>query len=349
MPRYLIFGKVAAAVPVVLMTALSLVALVWSPFRPDESAAAFKRGTWVEILSENSATRIIRQPAGVVTIPANPKRICALGFQDELVALGVRPVAVPRDWRGQTADYLSHDLKDIQLVPQLAGSWLPGFDAIAAVHPDLILAAVTDQHDYRQLATIAPTVVLRDSQTLLKENSIIAAQKRRLRDLGAVLGMKEQAETYIATFDRHTAETKALIGDKMRGKTIAFFRTHDREWRLYGSKGDNGAQAVYTELGLQAPQIVSGKGTAALDPESMAGFDADYLIIVGDETPGSRLALNRLERNPFWSRVTAIREHHTLELSIYRHWIGGGLVGKSRMIDEFADCILGRVPENLND
>ena len=275
-------------------------------------------------MSDDGHVRVIRHAAGTTTIPACPRRIAALAFADELLTLGVQPAAVTCDWSGKVQDYLAAHLLGPRLVPQGYGSDLPAIEAVAAVQPDLILASPIDQHGYRQLAAIAPTVVLRDAITANHENRDMDALKQRVRDLGAVIGRGAEAERAIADFDRHAAAARAAIGDSMRGRTIAFFRTREREWRLYGGHGDNGAEAIYNVLGLRAPEMVSGLGIAALDPESLAGFDVDYLIVVGDDTLGAHQTLNRLWRNPLWRRVTAIRQNHVLEIAVYRHWVASG-------------------------
>jgi iron complex transport system substrate-binding protein len=327
---------------VTLMGAIPLAAVIWNPGDNARTAAA-KPGT-IQVLSDDGLVRSVRHAAGTTGVPAHPQRIAALAFADELLSLGIQPVEMTCDWSGNVDDYLRGHVQAPQLVPQVYGAGSPPMDAVAAARPDLILASVVDSHDFRQLSMLAPTVILREARIANHENRSIDALKKRLRDLGAVVGRGAEAESAIAEFDRHAAAARAAIGHSMDGKTIAFFRTRDREWRMYGAKGDNGAEAVYDVLGLHAPRMISDLGIAALDPEALAGFDVDYLIVVGDETVGARQTLNRLQRNPLWRRVTAIRENHVLEIQTYRHWISSGLLGKTRMIDEFVECIRGGAP-----
>jgi iron complex transport system substrate-binding protein len=314
--------------------------LGWNPFA--EPAAAGNAGGRFAVLAESAETRTIRHIGGVTVVPAHPRRICALAFTDELLDLGIQPAAASSDWRGKVTDYLDGDLRPERLVPQAYASSLPSFEAVAAAMPDLILVSSTDRHEYRQLCAIAPTIVIRDAVTTNHENRSIEALKRRLRDVAAALGRPADAEKAIGEFEARAAAARDAIAGRMRGKTFAFFRTREREWRLYGRRGDNGAEAVYDALQINAPAMVAEKGISALDPEALIGFDTDYLIIVGDETPAAHQTLNRLRRQPLWRRVTAIRENHVLELGPYRHWVASGLRGKSRMIAEVTECILGR-------
>jgi iron complex transport system substrate-binding protein len=325
---------------VMLAGAGPLATLFWNPFGGSGAAKLTAKAGQIQVW-RSGGSRMIRHAAGLSQIPAKPQRICALAFIDELLLLGVQPAAAPSDWGGKVVDYLAPQLAGVRRVPQGYAGGLPSLEAIAAMQPDLILASPADQNEYRQLAAIAPTVVLRDAATANHENRDLGALKRRLRDLGAVLGREAEAESAIAAFDEHVQASRAAIGDRMRGKTIAFFRTRERDWRMYGGHGDNGAEAVYQALGLQAPKSISQVGMAALDAESLAGFDVDYLIVVGDETLGAHETLNRLRRNQLWQRVTAIRENHVLEINTYRHWIASGLLGKRRMIDEFVACVTG--------
>lgn len=330
------------------MTCLATIALFWNPFRAQSDPSSEQEpSVAIQLVSKDSETRLVQHWGGVTRVPLHPKRICALRFEDELIALGVTPSAVSTDWQGRAKDYLRDRLKDVKPVPNIYDNSLPSFEAISEARPDLIIACLTNRHTYEQLSQIAPTVVLRDQGTFLGENGDLTLIKQRLRDLAIVIGREQKAEEAIAAFDAKVASARAMIAEETKGKTIAFFRTRGREWRLYGRHGMCGGEAIYDALGLQAPQMVTEKGTS-LDPEKLVNFDADYLIIVSDGTLGADQTMTRLRNHPLWSRVAAVRTGHVLEITTYRHWVLSGLVGKARMIDEVVRCIrMGDVDENI--
>jgi iron complex transport system substrate-binding protein len=102
---------------------------------------------------------------GSTTIPAEPRRVVAVGYTDQepLLALGVRPLGAMvcfgdgtygrwpwerRAWAGRPAEVVSTNAGEIDL------------ERVAALRPDLILAlyAELDRGQYDKLSQIAPTV-----------------------------------------------------------------------------------------------------------------------------------------------------------------------------------------------
>lgn len=101
---------------------------------------------------------------GETKIPAPPKRVVSAGFteQDDLLAVGVVPIAVTNWWGDQPFGVWPWAL------PKLAGAQPEvldlsngiQIDRIAALKPDLIVAtnAGLDEDTYTKLSAIAPTI-----------------------------------------------------------------------------------------------------------------------------------------------------------------------------------------------
>lgn len=326
----------------VAMTALSLLALVWTPFQRDGSTAAASSSpddSPIKVVKVTDDVRVVRHPGGVTRVPRDPDRICALQFADEVVALGRTPTAVPANWHGRKADYLRKELASAAPIPHTVGAWMPSFETIAMHEPDVILTWIADWHTYEQLSRIAPTIVVRPFGQALDENSDIDALKTRLRDVGLVLGLEAEADAAIARFEAKARRARGLLRERMAGKTIAFIRARGREWRLYGRRGGCcGGEAIYNALQLKAPEMAAGRGTN-LTPAKLVSFDADYLLVVADSILASGNALARLRRNPLWQRVTAVRNGNVLSMEAFDHWVLSGLAGKSKMIDDVLACV----------
>ncbi|MDT5009280.1 MAG: iron complex transport system substrate-binding protein [Mycobacterium sp.] len=101
---------------------------------------------------------------GETKIAAPPKRVVSAGFteQDDLLALGVTPIAVTQWWGDQpfaTWPWALPRLGPAQPAVLSLDNGLD-FDKIAALKPDLIVAvnAGVDQDSYNRLAAIAPTI-----------------------------------------------------------------------------------------------------------------------------------------------------------------------------------------------
>jgi iron complex transport system substrate-binding protein len=107
----------------------------------------------------------IQHHFGQTTIPAPPKRVVSAGFteQDDLLAVGVVPIAVTQWWGDEPFEvwpWAQSKLGSAQ--PEILSIYDDGFqfDRIAALQPDLIVAinAGVDQDSYNRLSAIAPTI-----------------------------------------------------------------------------------------------------------------------------------------------------------------------------------------------
>jgi iron complex transport system substrate-binding protein len=105
----------------------------------------------------------IQHRFGQTTIPAPPKRVVSAGFteQDDLIAVGVVPIAVTLWWGDEPHEvWAQPKLGSAQ--PEVLSIYDGGiqFDRIAALRPDLIVAinAGVDQDSYNRLPAIAPTI-----------------------------------------------------------------------------------------------------------------------------------------------------------------------------------------------
>lgn len=106
----------------------------------------------------------VKHQFGETTIATPPKRVVSAGFteQDDLLAVGVVPIAVTNWWGDQPFavwPWAQPKLGSAQpTVLSLDNG--PEFDKIAALKPDLIVAtnAGVDQDSYTRLSSIAPTL-----------------------------------------------------------------------------------------------------------------------------------------------------------------------------------------------
>lgn len=330
--------RVRTLLAVALVAAPAVVHAV-APHVAATTARADGAGPFHVERSESNTVRV-HHAAGVTDVPAAVERVCALAFADELLCLGITPVAVPCDADGEPVDYLQQRLHGVAQVHTMPGTGVPDMRAVQASRPDLIVTAAIDTRVVDQLERIAPTVVLRAATAMYRENGSIEAIEQRLRDLAAVLGRDAAAERFLTRFHDRLAELRARLATSITGRSIAFLRTRGRVWRLYGHRGSFGGEAVFTALGLGGPPDVRDDGITALDPEGLLGFDCDNLIVVADPTPGAAQGLARLRRHPLWQRISAVQQHRVHEVTTYRHWVLSGPLGKLQMAEDIVACVL---------
>lgn len=113
--------------------------------------------------THDGTVRVVHQ-FGETTLSSPPKRVVSAGFteQDDLLAVGVIPVAVTNWWGNQPFAVWPWAQPKLGTAQPAVLSLENGlqFDQIAALHPDLIVAtnAGVDQESYNRLSAIAPTI-----------------------------------------------------------------------------------------------------------------------------------------------------------------------------------------------
>ena len=115
-----------------------------------------------EVADDGSVT--VEHIFGETKVPAPPKRVVSAGFteQDDLLAVGVVPIAVTNWWGDQPFGVWPWALPKLGPAQPEVLSLADGIqvDRIAALKPDLIVAtnAGVDQDIYNKLSEIAPTI-----------------------------------------------------------------------------------------------------------------------------------------------------------------------------------------------
>ena len=115
-----------------------------------------------EVAKDGSVT--VKHIFGETKVPAPPKRVVSAGFteQDDLLAVGVVPIAVTNWWGDQPFGVWPWALPKLGPAQPEVLSLADGIqvDRIAALKPDLIVAtnAGVDQDTYNKLTEIAPTI-----------------------------------------------------------------------------------------------------------------------------------------------------------------------------------------------
>lgn len=303
-----------------------------SAAREDGASTDGRPGTGarpVEILEESAGERVVRHAAGTSRIPAEPSRIWALSDADELLSLGVVPVAHAIN-DGNFPDYLAEPLAGVPWIPNVYGAHLPSMEAVVAVRPDLIFTRSASGRTQLQLSRIAPVVVLQDHDEHYRQ---------RVLDVGAIIGRAAIARARVAWYDAKVAAAREVLHQVAPGCSIAVLRVYPTSYRLHG--GDHHVDPVlYGDLAVARPRlIVERTWTSATSPEALLHLDADYLIIAADVQPGSDRSLAQLLQHPVWSRVPAVRNDRVLLIPKYRHWADAGILGRARSIDDVVRAV----------
>lgn len=270
----------------------------------------------VEVLCETAEFRLVRHPMGETEVPRHPQRIASLCTiaTDSLVALGVRPVLVESAWKSdRPALYLTHGLSEAAVLRRTGTTNL---EAVLNVRPDLIITGSTqDGRLYGQLSKIAPTVVLNNASAENRESVVL--------DVGAVLGLSEQARQRLTDYRRGLDRANAIVAEKVRNEPVAFLRFRQRTCVIYSQTAMFGP-LLFEQLGLTPdpamPRSMRPGGWDVLSVERLATLSAEHIFMVTDSD--SELYFNSVADTPVWKRLPAVQKHqvHSVEATT---WIGG--------------------------
>ena len=228
-------------------------------------------------IEETSTARILTDAMGhEVSIPANPERVIASYLEDNLVALGIIPVAQWSVKDGASIQkYLQDYLKDIPMIPHD----LP-FEVVASFTPDLIImeaAQAVEGSKYEQYAKIAPTFVVEE------ENN--SDWRDKLLKVGEVFDKTDEAKEVLAEYEKKATESKKIIQDSIGTESAAAIWLVNNNFFIVSDNVSSGA-VLYGDLGLATPSIVkeiSSTATgnwSAISLERLAELDADHIFLI---------------------------------------------------------------------
>jgi iron complex transport system substrate-binding protein len=260
---------------------------------------------------------------GTTTIPAEPQRIVALGYNDIAVAdaVGAPIVGAVRNYSPDgTGDpnlpYIGTPLSEDVLGIQQDNTGSVNVEKVASYRPDLILAVssalVLDQATYERLSGIAPVVVYRHSL-------YGSPMQDDARQIGRALGESEKVEALIAESDAAVAALRAEL-PALAERTYLFGQA--RGDILPMVVGEQNLSTVFMRsLGLDVPEnFRNAPATSALAPgtvgvsyEQVSRLDgADVLFMTfaaGDDRA-------RFEGNALVQQLRPVREGNYLPLTL---------------------------------
>ena len=266
-----------------------------------------------------------------VTIPANPKRVIASYLEDNLVALGIRPVAQWTVHDGASIqDYLQEELKDIPTIPYD----LP-FEVVTSFSPDLLImgsAEMVEGSKYEQYSKIAPTYVLE-----VENNS---DWREKLLKVGEVFDKTDEAEKVLAEYDQKAKEAKQLLKDSIGEESAAAVWLINNNFFIVGDHVSSGA-VLYEDLQLAKPNVVeeiSGTATSnwsAISLEKLAELDADHLFLINSDKGNGAEMLE----DPIWKDIPAVKNGHIYEFDAKTAWLYSGPIANTQIIDDVIESL----------
>ena len=258
----------------------------------------------------------IAHALGATTIPAEPKRVVAVGYSDHetLLALGVKPVGA-MDWFGQGTygkwpwERAAWGGKPAQIVS--SKSYEIDFEKVAALRPDLILGIYAElkRSDYDKLSQIAPTVAQakggayttpwRDmTRVIAKAVGRVAHGEQLIRDVDAKFAAFRKAHP-------EAARQEALVVDAGQApKSYYPFSSSDPRGQFLRELGYKGSPAI--------DRLAGHAFGAEVAKERVDLLDVDRLFLLIDAP-----ARKRLDADALFNRLDVAREGRVTALGYY--------------------------------
>ncbi|WP_158240476.1 iron-siderophore ABC transporter substrate-binding protein [Telmatospirillum siberiense] len=275
--------------------------------------------------------RQLRHPFGETRIPSAPSRIVVLstGQIDAALTLGVVPVGATRvEGRGLYGAYLADAFASqrakLDAMADLGGRASPDVEAIAQLHPDLILmnAALLKRDLYERLSRIAPTVVTHGTGVNWQVDFLLLAD---------ALGKRGTAEAFL---DRFHADARA---DAVRWRdhppAVSFLMSLAGRTRVFGVSSFAGG--IAQELGLVRPADQRFSETSQdISAELLDRADADWIFFAG--RGGAR---EGVAASPLWPTLNAVRARHAVAVDLDAFYLNAGPTAARHVLDTVASAI----------
>lgn len=270
--------------------------------------------------------RVITSLKGDISIPTEPQRVIGLSvvYPEFLYALSVTPIAV-QNYHQDFPSYLKEPFKDTL---KMGIAQTPNFEAILAAEPDLIIAPTWwSDKDYDQLSKIAPTVLLPQRDNWRDE----------LRDIGEVLGKKDQAETVIQDLEAKKEEAKKKLDTLVGDETVMYMMIMAKEIVIYGENIDRGT-FIHKELGLKPiKEFPQNEPSLSISLEKIPEYNPDHIILQLDDETSEEVQsrYKQMLDSSLWKNMTAVKENQVYIMG-GKEWFSLGMspLADNHAIDE---------------
>ncbi|QZA06485.1 iron-siderophore ABC transporter substrate-binding protein [Mycolicibacter heraklionensis] len=327
-------GDASETSPTSISTTTTMVAgagVLGNDRRPDESCAAEPAHPdpgpsmrWVHNAAEvePASVEVPEQAERIVVLSGDQlDTLCALGLQSRVVG-----AAVPDGSENQPS-YLG---AVVHGVPSVGSRSKPDTDAIAALHPDLILGAQGLTPGYAELAAIAPTVFT---------GAPGAAWEDNVRGVGAATARTGAADDVLEKFSADAADTRE-VADATHFQVSVVALT-DNSVRVYGASGF--AASVLKAVGVDRPPLQRFTDQPYLeipandaDLAGRADFSAadGDIIYVSLTSPAARARAATVFDSVAWRRLAANRDSRVFVVNNEVWQAGQGPVAARGVVED---------------
>ncbi|WP_246096506.1 AraC family transcriptional regulator [Paenibacillus sinopodophylli] len=293
---------------------------------PEATERPATEATEAPAATEQPKTKLVTTVAGEIEVPTHPQRIVAGEYLGSLIALGVTPVGTSNHHIQNP--YFGDALKGVEDIGEGNGN----IEKILDMQPDLIIMDDTYAEMNEQLPKIAPTVVIPFAS--------LKTVHEEITYFGKLLGREQEAEDWLADYDRRIAEAKEKVLQVIPAdSTFSVLELMDKNISAVGANYGKGGQPVYKSFGFKPPAVVGPElndpGWASLSSETLPTYAGDYIVLTSDSH-----SLEDLKNDPIWNSLDAVKNDRVFLWESKRSWYWDPIAILSQT-EELADWLVG--------
>ncbi|MDF2511213.1 MAG: hypothetical protein K0S04_1079 [Herbinix sp.] len=274
-------------------------------------------------VQEESGTRIVSTVMGDIEVPANPKRVLVDYIVGDVVAMGVKPIALST---------LDTDLEGTAFEKEVEGleyiGWGYDPETVMALEPDLIILSWSDE-GYEELSKIAPTIYIPYGEMTTEERVML---------VGEALNKAEEARQVLNDFDTKVEQSIQSLKDAgVYDKFVTVAQYSNGQAYVAGNKHAVG-RLLYDTMGfpvlekVQTDIIDADKYWGDISLEVFPEYVGDYFIHLGDYPED-------WETNEIINSIPTMKEGKTFTLNTQLTWYSD-IYSASALVDKITSQLI---------
>ncbi|YAF95598.1 MAG: iron-siderophore ABC transporter substrate-binding protein [Nodularia sp. CChRGM 3473] len=255
---------------------------------------------------------------GETKVPLHPQKVVVLGGLDNVLALGVKPIAATTLSENKFPKYLDNLTGEIE---KIGTNGQPNLEKILYLKPDLILGLYWDADLYQQLSQIAPTVLAGED----------IDWKQWFIKFAEALDQTQKAEILLQEYDQRIKKLRQEMGENLANTQVSLVNFWANFTRIYMNNSFGGS--ILKEVGISRPAYQEkDKNHENISLELIPQIEGDVIFLILGGHNESRL--KQFINHPLWSRLQAVQQNRVYPVT-NDTWIAAwGIIGANHVLDD---------------
>lgn len=292
-----------------------------------------KKATSIQQPGATSGCRIIQHRLGETCVPLKSQRIVALDIPailDPLLSLGIKPVGMTVDYWGGERYFPVVLPEKVAGIESVGKEGTPSLEKILMLKPDLILMADYDKQYYKQLSTIAPTV-------LIDIYNVKANIKENFQYIAQLVGQEDKAKEVLKQYQKRIEEFQKRLGKRLEEQEVSVIGYYVRNF--WATPSSASPFQVLKDIGLPIKSLLLEQDEwSTFSIEIIDKYDADILFIV-DSPNSPDTSTSYLFQNPLILSLKAVNNGQAYIVDP-KVWTFYGPIGMNLFLDDISKYLL---------